>query len=146
MTNLKILVLIVHVGAAAVVLGASLGWGRILRQAAAAGAQAWDVVVADVARRLTLLRTTLFMTLFTGVGLIFLSGGFAVVPVTYHIALTLMLGAVGWVMFQLAPAVKTLKQAQAGSGAAPIKLGKVAMGTGVLHAVWLVLLVLMFVR
>jgi hypothetical protein len=146
MTYLKVLVLVVHVAAASVVLGASLGWGRSLRQAAAAGAQAWDVVVADVSRRLILVRVTSMMTLFTGVGLIFLSGGFAVIPKTYHIALTLMLAAVGWVMFVLAPAVKALKQVQVGSSASPVNIGKIAMGTGVVHAVWLTLLVLMFVR
>ena len=142
----KILVLVIHVAAAAVVLGASLGWGRSLQKAAQAGAQAWEVVLSDVARRLVLVRVTSMMTLFTGVALIFMSGGFAVVPKTYHIALTLMLASVGWVMFLLAPAVKALKQVPLSNGAAPVKLGKVAMGTGVLHAVWLVLLVLMFVR
>lgn len=146
MANLKVLVLVVHVAAAAVVLGASLGWGRTLRQAASAGAQAWAVVVGDVSRRLLLVRITSMMTLFTGVGLIFLSGGFAVVPKTYHVALTLMLFAVGWVMFLLAPGVKALAQVQIGTTSSPVNIGKVAMGTGVLHAVWLALLVLMFVR
>lgn len=146
MAHLKILVLIVHVAAAAVVLGASLGWGSALRKASEAGAQAWEVVLADVFRRLALVRATALMTLFTGVGLIFLSGGFKVVPMTFHIALTLMIVAVGWTMFFVAPAVNALKKVQIGTPSSPINLGKVAMGTGVLHAVWLVLLVLMFVR
>lgn len=146
MTYLKVLVLVVHIAAAAVVLGASLGWGRALRQAAGAGAAAWEVVLGDVSRRLILVRVTSMMTLFTGVGLIFLSGGFAVVPKTYHIALTLMLAAVAWVMFLLAPAVKALKQVQVGPSNSAVNVGRVAMGTGVVHAIWLVLLVLMFVR
>lgn len=145
MTYLKVLVLVIHVAAAAMVLGGSLGWGRALRQAHAAGAAAWGVVIADVSRRLVLVRITSVVTLLTGLALIFISGGFAVVPPTFHIALLLMLLATGWVGFFLAPAVKALAQAKVGDGS-PINVGKVAMATGVLHAVWLVLLVLMFVR
>lgn len=147
---MKTVVLIVHVAAAAVVLGSSLGWGRLLRQSVDAGQAAARVAIADVVRRLTLVRITSFMTLFTGVALILFSGGFAVVPKSYHIALTLMLVSVGWGLLGLAPKVKALNQVAAAPefDAARFRagIGKVGMGTGIVHALWLSMLVLMFFR
>lgn len=144
MAYLRVLVLVIHVAAAATVLGGSLNWGRALKQAAAAGAAAWGVVIADVSGRLALVRITSIVTLLTGVALIFIRGGFSAVSPTFHIALTLMLFATGWVMFFITPAVKALAQAKVGDGS-PVNVGKIGMATGVLHTVWLVLLVLMFV-
>jgi hypothetical protein len=147
---MKTVVLVVHIAAASVVLGASLGWGRLLRQAAEAGQAAARVAIADVARRMVLVRITSMMTLFTGVALIFISGGFAVVPKNYHIALTLMLAGVGWVFLGVVPKVKGLAKLAAAPEFDREKfagsVGKVGMATGIVHALWLSLLVLMFVR
>lgn len=147
---MKPLVLVVHVAAAAVVLGASLGWGRLLRQAADAGQATARVAIADVLRRMTLVRITSAMTLFTGVALILVSGGFALVPKNYHTALLIMLAAVGWVLFGVVPRVKALDAVASApefdAGRFKAGVGKVSMATGIIHALWLGLLVLMFVR
>lgn len=147
---MKTVVLIVHIAAAAVVLGASLGWGRLLRQAAEAGQGAARVAIADIARRLLLVRVTSMMTLFTGLALMFIGGGFAVVPKNYHIALTVMLAGVAWVFLGVVPKVKALGKLAAAPEFERDKfagsVGKVGMATGVVHALWLSLLVLMFVH
>lgn len=146
---MKTLVVIVHVAAAAVVLGGSLGWGRFLRQAAEGGQVAARVAAADVMRRMMLVRIGSAMTLFTGIGLIFLSGGFAVVPKNFHIALTLMLAALGWVLLGVVPRVKRAfgiaSAVEFDPKAFAAAAGKVGMSTGIVHALWLVILVLMFV-
>ncbi len=146
---MKTVVVVVHVAAAAVVLGASLGWGRLLRQAAEAGQAAARVATADVMRRMTLVRIASAMTLFTGIALILLSGGFGIVPKNFHIALTLMLATLGWVMLGLVPRVKSLDGLAAAShfdrAQFTASVGKVGMGTGIIHALWIVILVLMFV-
>lgn len=146
---MKTVVVVVHVAAAAVVLGASLGWGRLLRQAAEVGQAAARVAAADVMRRMTLVRIGSAMTLFTGIALIFLSGGFGIVPKNFHIALTLMLVTLGWVVLGLVPRVKVLHKL---TGATDFDraqfvagVGKVGMATGIVHAFWIVILVLMFV-
>lgn len=148
--SMKTLVLLVHISAAAVVLGASLGWGRLLRQAAEAGQATARVAIADVARRLVLVRITSMMTLFTGVALIFFGGGFAVVPKNYHIALTLMLAGIGWVFLGVVPKVRALAKLTEAAPFEPSKfagsVGKIGMATGIIHAIWLSLLVLMFVH
>lgn len=147
---MKTVILIVHIAAAALILGASLGWGRFLRQAAEAGQAAVRVAVDDVSRRLLLVRIGSMMTLFTGIALIFLGGGFAIVPKNYHIALTVMLAGAGWVFLGVVPKVKALAQVGGASefdrAAFDGKVGKVGMATGIVHGLWLVLIVLMFVR
>jgi len=147
---MKTVILIVHIAAAAMILGASLGWGRFLRQAAEAGQAAARVAIEDVSRRLLLVRVGSMMTLFTGIALIFVSGGFAIVPKNYHIALTVMLAGVGWVFLGVVPKVKALGQVASASefdrATFGRKVGKLGMATGIVHGLWLVLSVLMFVR
>lgn len=149
MDVLKILLVVFHITVAAGVLGASFGWARLLRKANAAGLPSLRVAVEHVASRLRVLRIASFMTLFTGVGLIFTIGGFAIAPKNYHIALTVMLVAIGWNLFFLAPKVKALGAVVAADSVNADEcsklFGKIGMGTGVLHAVWLALLTLMYV-
>ena len=148
MATLKIMLVVFHIAVAAAVLGASFGWSRLLKSAGKAGLPALRVAAEDVGFRLVLLRFASFMTLFTGVGLIFFAGGFAVVSKNYHIALTLMLVAIGWNLFLLAPKVKALRTLvrtdSVNQAECDNLVSKIGMGTGVLHAMWLVLLVLMY--
>lgn len=149
MEILKLVLVVFHIMVAAAVLGTSFGWSRLLRSAASSGPPALHVAIEDVRFRLLILRFASFMTLFTGLGLIFLAGGFAIVPKNYHVALTLMLVAIAWNLFFIAPKVKALR---ALVGTEPVNqnecnrlIAKLGMGTGILHAGWVALLVLMYV-
>jgi hypothetical protein len=146
---MKTAIVIIHVAAAAVLLGTSLGWGRLLRQAAESGQSAARVAVDDVMRRTKLARVASALTLLSGLALIFVGGGFAVVPKNFHIALTVMLATLGWVVLGLVPRVKALA-AQVGAAdfnraGFEAAIGKVGMATGIVHGAWLIVLVLMFV-
>lgn len=146
---MKTAIVIIHVAAAAVLLGTSLGWGRLLRRAAESGQAAARVAVDDVMRRMKLMRVTSAVTLVSGIALIFVAGGFAVVPKNFHIALTVMLATLGWVVLGLVPRVKALAarvgEAEFDRARFEASIGKVGMATGIVHAAWLTLLVLMFV-
>lgn len=146
---MKTAIVIIHVAAAAVLLGTSLGWGRLLRQAAESGQAAARVAVDDVMRRMNLARIASAVTLVSGVVLIFVAGGFAVVPKNFHIALTVMLATVGWVVLGLAPRVKALAaqvgEAEFNRARFEASIGKVGMASGIVHGAWLILLILMFV-
>ena len=149
MEILKLVLVVFHIVVAAAVLGTSFGWSRLLRSAARSGSPALRVATEDVYFRLLILRFASFMTLFTGIGLIFVAGGFAIVPKNYHMALTLMLVAIAWNLFFIAPKVKALRAlvgAETVNQAECTRLiSKLGMGTGILHAAWVALLVLMYV-
>ncbi len=150
MTVLYIPLLVLHISSAALLLGATTGMLRNLRRTAALGKEAFALAVEDAGGRAKVMMKAGPTTLLTGLGLIFLLGGFAVVPLNIHIALALMLLAQVVSVTVMRPAMgRLLKIAgepvfDPGAVSAPLK--KLAMGQGILHLLWLSMLVLMLVR
>jgi hypothetical protein len=89
------------------------------------------------------------LTLLTGLGLIFVVGGFGAVPINIHISLTLMLIALAVSITLMRPATGRLVElTQAESlnvEAATAAVRKLTMGQGILHLLWIVILTMMIV-
>jgi hypothetical protein len=144
----RLVLLILHIAAAAISFGGTLGLARLIRAGASAGPSAFQVAVRDAARRAVLGRLSGVVTLLSGVGLVLLRGGFAVVPKNYHVALGLMWLLLGIQFFVTTPAVKRVRALAEGSTLDPVAVGACArligIGVGAGHALWLLILVLMF--
>jgi hypothetical protein len=143
-----LILLVVHIAAAAVAFGAPLGIGRLLKGAAAIDAQTLKLVVADAAKRTFLARVSAVTSLFSGVALIFVRGGFAAVSKNYHTALLVMWVLIGVQFFITRPAVRSAAEA---ANAIPLdrdaiskSAGKLGMAMGLGHALWVAILILMF--
>ena len=78
------------------------------------------------------------LTLAFGLGAFFVGGGFSVYGMPYHTSLLLILVLVGVQFGLVRPGGNALRAGDAGGQK------RVAMGTGVGHLLWLVILVLMF--
>lgn len=146
----RIALLVVHIAFAAVLFGAPLGLVGSCRRALAAGNEALRHAAADAARRGAIAGISSLGTLLTGIGLIFLSGGFGAVTRNYHVALTVMLVAFGVSAAIMRPNTAKLVEAarkdpvdRKGVEAA---LGRLGMGSGILQGLWLVILILMLHR
>jgi hypothetical protein len=150
MEYFKVLVLVVHVSTAALLLGAPLGLVRSARTALGRSSDAFKLATQDAAFKAKLAGMGSMLTLLSGLGLIFLGGGFAIVPKNFHAALALMLVAFGVSLTVMRP--NTLRLVDASlkepidEPAARAALRKLGMGSGILHALWLTMLTLMFVR
>jgi hypothetical protein len=150
MEYLKVLSLIVHVSAAALLFGAPLGLARTVRKALAQGGETFKLAAQDAALRAKLAGMGSLVTLISGLGLIFIDGGFASVPKNFHVALLVMLGALGVSLAVMRPNTLRLVDASTSNPideqAARAAVAKLGMGGGMLHGLWLVVLTLMFVR
>lgn len=150
MDPLKVAVLVLHVSAAAILFGGPLGTVRNLKASLELGRDAFKLATSEAARRGRLLGMSSLLTLATGVALIFMAGGFGTVPLNFHIALGILLGAIVVSSAVVRPTVTKLVETAAADSLnqdAALKLIKrLAMGTGILHLLWLVTLILMFVR
>lgn len=144
------ILVIVHVTLAAVVFGAPLGAVSAAKRALAVNPEAFKLAASEVDRRGKLTSISAILLLLSGVGLILAYGGFGVVSKNFHIALTVMLAAIAFSFAWMKPnSAKLLAAAEAqptDKDAAQVALKKLAMGSGILHAIWLVLLVLMYFR
>jgi hypothetical protein len=89
-------------------------------------------------------------TLFSGVIMVLLNGGFAIVPKNYHAALGLMWLLLGIGFFVTTPAVKKVRALAAASTldetVAVALASKIGRAIGVGHLLWTLILVLMFQR
>ncbi len=143
------ILLIIHISAAAVTLGASTGLLRNLRRTLEAGKATFALAAEDALRRGKIMGVSSFMVLWTGISLIFVRGGFKAVPVPYHIALVIMLGAITISLTIMRPTsaqIVVLSTAETlDKDGISKKLKKLAMGQGILHLSWLTMLILMFV-
>lgn len=150
MDPVRIALLVLHISAAAILIGASAGLVRNLKKTLEAGKAAFVIATEDAARRAKLMGICSLVTIGTGLCLIFLMGGFAVAPLNFHMALGIMLVAVLFSALFMRPAtVKLVKLAQAepfDPSGARSQIKKLAMGQGILHLLWVVTLVLMLVR
>jgi hypothetical protein len=147
---LRLLLLVIHIAAAAIAFGAPLGIPRLLKASAAAGMLPFQIAVNDVAKRARLARMSGITTLFSGVIMMLLNGGFAVVSKNYHAAFGLMWLLLGISFFVTTPAVKKVKALAAAStldqAAAVACANKIGMAIGIGHLLWTLILVLMFQR
>lgn len=150
MDPLRITVLILHISSAALLLGVPLGIVRNLKANLELGKDAFRVATVDASRRGQLTGISALLTLATGLALIFMSGGFGAVPLNFHMALTAMLVALVVAAVLIRPATTKLaqiavKETLDRQGALALTK-RLAMGTGILHLLWLIMLTLMLVR
>ncbi len=151
MLTLRLIVVIVHISFAALILGVPLGLPRLLRDAISSSHDSTiRLAAAEALRRGKLAQIASLVTLLTGVWLILLSGGFAVISTNFHIALGIMLVAIAIGLFVQKPAMVAIAKA---ANAEPANtqgmlalLPRVAIGSGALQLLWLIILVLMLYR
>lgn len=150
MDPLRIIVLVLHISAAAFLIGVPTGTVRNLKANLQLGKDAFKQATEDASRRGKLAGMSSLLTLATGLTLIFMAGGFGSVPLNFHMALTLMLVAIVLSAVLIRPTITKLAQLALvepiDKGAALGLTKRIAMGTGILHLLWLIMLTLMFVR
>lgn len=150
MDQLRVALLVVHIASAAIVLGGSFGVTRLIRRSLDLEVRALRLAADEGVRRARLTGLSSILTLWTGVGLIFLMGGFKVAPLNYHMALGLMFGAVILSLLVLRPAMVRVWRAT--QVEVPERseierlLRRMGMAQGILHLVWITILILMFHR
>jgi hypothetical protein len=136
-----------HIALAAALFGAPLGMVRNLKTSLAAGPQAFKAAAADAATRGKIAGVSSVLVLLSGVGLIFIKGGFAEISKSYHVSLTLMLVLVAVGVVLLRPTVGKIgalaAAADLDAAAAGKLIKRLAMGTGIIHLLWAILLFLM---
>jgi|GEM_PF-576416 len=150
MYALRIGLLVLHITSAALLFGGVLGVPRLVKNTLALGQAAFQVAAKEARRRGTLTGIGALATLWTGVGLIFLMGGFGQAPLNFHIALTLMFVAIGSNLIFIRPSIGKLivesDKPQFDPNVVARALKKISMGQGILHLIWITNLALMFHR
>lgn len=136
--------------AAAVLVGVGLDLTRLAKQALEISPAAFKLT-ADRAQRVSSIRgIASVVSLLTGVGLIFMRGGFARVTTNYHIAMGLLIVGIVVGILVAKPATDALSAAhsdsRADAPAARAAIKKLAMGQGISHLLWLPILFLMLYR
>ena len=139
---IKYIFVILHVITAAGWFGMGLLMARISREAAAAPGKA---VHAVGSRAVSLMGVFAVLTFLFGTTAFLLGGGFAVYGPEYHTSLLLVLILVAVQFLMIGPGWKALVGAS-DAGASGAARKRIAMGTGIGHFIWLVVLVLMFWR
>jgi len=127
--------------------GLPLGLVGACKRALGKNHEAFRYAAAEADRKGKLVGIAAIGTLLTGVGLIFNFGGFALVPKNFHMALGLMLIALALSVAVMKPATAKLNQAASGEdidrNLAEKSLKTMAIGSGILQLLWVVMLVLM---
>lgn len=148
--TLRLILLVVHISSAATLLGVPLGIPGSIRRAKEGGPAALRHAAADADRRGRIAGITSLLTLVTGIALIFNAGGFASITKNFHAALGLMVLALVVSFTVMKPAtgklVAAVQKEPIDEAAVEAARKKLAMGSGILQTLWLVLLVLMFYR
>jgi hypothetical protein len=146
----RVVLLVLHVASATLLFAAPLGLPRVLRNGLRLGDEPFRVAVDEALKRSRMAQIGSLLTLLTGVALIFNAGGFGRVSPNFHAALGLMLLAIAFSAAWMGPNTGKLVQSSqptpVDKGGAEGAIKKLAMGAGVLHTLWFILLVLMFVR
>lgn len=136
MFALKWILVVLHITAAAAWFGLGLRLAGQARTVAEGGAQA---LAEDGKRSVRLMNVFVVLTLVFALGAFFAGGGFGGYGPQYHTSLLLILVLTGLQFFVIRPGWKSL------TGSDPESARKrVAIGTGVGHLTWLVILFLMF--
>jgi len=147
----RLLLLVVHITAAAFLFGAGAGVARPVRRSLELGPKAILAAAEDLVRRGKMIGMSSMMTLFTGVMLLATRlEGFGKSPKNYHAALGLMLLAVLVSLVLVRPAAAGIlaqaKKDPPDSQAIGGLVKRLAMGQGIMHVAWVVTLVLMLIR
>lgn len=143
---LKYIFVILHIITAAAWFGLGLrlsGQARTVRALEPAAAQA---LADDAQRSVSLMNVFIVLTLVFSLVAFFLGGGFAVYSPAYHTSLLLIVIMTLVQFLLIRPGWNGLQAALAGptADAADGFRKRIAMGTGVGHLLWLIILVLMF--
>ena len=136
---LKWILVILHVATAAAWFGLGLRLAGQARTVAEGGAQ---VLAEDGARTVRLMNVFIVLTLIFALGAFLVGGGFASYGPQYHTSLLLILVLTGLQFFVIRPGWKGLTGGPADDVESARK--RVAIGTGIGHLTWFVILVLMF--
>lgn len=145
MTETALLAL--HILAASCWFAPRLFWPRRLR-AALQSLEAAKVTVPALSRELNLTAASALIAIATGVGLIFVHGGFKAVPPRIHASLGLVVIAFVVGLVLETPALVKIRAAveRSALGEAQPHVKRVVIGAMIEHSVWLVVLVLMVWR
>jgi hypothetical protein len=144
---LKYVFVILHVITAAGWFGLGLRLAGQARTAMSAEATAAQALVKDAQRSVYLMNVFIVLTLVFSLGAFFLGGGFAVYGPAYHTSLLLIVLMTLDQFLLIRPGWRGLQTALAGpsdADAAASFRKRIAMGTGIGHLMWLIILVLMF--
>lgn len=135
------LLIVAHVITAAAYFGLGL---PLARQARALADSRAAVLAEQGARTVRLMTIFAGLTFLLGLIALFVGGGFGVYPPQYHTSLLLVLILLGIHVFFVQRGWDSLRGASTSSGDADAARKRVAMGVGIAHLIWLVVIVLMF--
>lgn len=146
--NLLSFLRLLHFLGMAVWVGGALTIGSDVRKTVARGKPHTDMLGMRVNKQLTFGLVAAIVTIGSGLGMIFAIGGFAAIGPRIHAGLTFALVTLGVELFLLRPAVAKLVSAlDRGDGRElPPMTKRIAMVSGITHALKLVILVLMVFR
>lgn len=137
--TLKIVFVVLHVLTAAGYFGLGLGltnWARAATSFDGGGPR--EALVGLGTRTVRTMTILLVATFVFALAAFLLGGGFRVYGPTYHASLGLIVLLLGVHLGLIAPAWRGLAAGRDGA------IGRLGMGTGLAHLLWVVLLVLMF--
>lgn len=141
MLLIKYLAVILHIVTAA----AYFGMGLLLARQARAFAVERTASLGEIGLRAARLMTMFAVLTFVfGLVAFLTGGGFAFYPPQFHISLTVILVLIAVHIFLVQGSWKKLAAAVSGGTDATSPAKRVAMGVGIAHLIWLILLVLMF--
>lgn len=140
------LFLLLHVITAAAWFGMGLRIPGQARGATTADGPASSALLEEGARSVYLMDIMIVLTILFSYATFFLGGGFGGNPVSFHIALTLILILAGVHFLMIRSGWKGLERGLAGNEPQYVESSrkKVVIGAGIGHTLWLVLLILMF--
>lgn len=138
MLLLKFIFVILHIITAAAWFGLALRLTGQARTTAAAEPAAAAALAADGAHTVRLLGIFVVLTFVFALGAFLVGGAFGAYGPAYHTSLLLILVLIGVQFGLIRPGWAALQRGEAGGKK------RVAMGTGIGHLLWLVLLILMY--
>ncbi len=144
---LKYILVILHIITAAAWFGLGLRLSGRARSVLSLQEAEATVLIQDTQRSVYLMNIFIVLTLVFSVGAFLLGGGFSTYGPAYHTSLLLILFMVAAQFLLIRPGWNGLQAALAGpvdAGVADRFRKRIAMGTGVGHLMWLIILVLMF--
>ena len=140
--TLKWILVILHIITAAAWFGLGL---RLAGQARTVVEKGLRGLADDAARSVRLMNIFVVLTFVFAAGAFFVGGGFGAYGPQYHTSLLLIVVLVGLQFFVIRPGWAGLRNGLSeGEASAESARKRVAMGVGIGHLIWLVLLVLMF--
>lgn len=144
---LKYILVILHIITASAWFGLGLRLGARARAVLSMQDAEASALIDDTQRSVYLMNIFIVLTAVFSIGAFLLGGGFAVYGPAYHTSLLLILVMVGIQFLLIRPGWNGIQAALAGpedTGAADRFRKRIAMGTGIGHLLWLIILVLMF--